>query len=69
MNVRAKQQYLQSYSKAFGVERLTKYNTRVEKLTKIGDQWQVRTTTLLLDGLERGKKVQNVDVSVKDLIF
>ncbi len=63
VNVRVKQEYIQSYSRAFGIEPLTKYNTRVEKLQKIGDLWQVRSTTLIGEGPEQGKKIREVDVS------
>lgn len=61
VNVRVKQQYIQSYAKGFDVEPLIRYNTRVEKLQKIGNKWQVRSTTLIREGPERGQKIRGVD--------
>lgn len=64
VNVRVKQQYIQSYAKSFGVEPLIRYNTRVEGLRKIGNKWEVRSTTLIREGPERGQKIRSVDVSI-----
>lgn len=61
VNVRVKQQYIQSYAASFGVEPLIKYNTRVEQLEKIGHEWHVQTTTLRLEGPDRGLKTRAVD--------
>jgi cation diffusion facilitator CzcD-associated flavoprotein CzcO len=63
VNVRVKQQYIQSYSKHFGVELLIKYNTRVEKLQKIKGKWRIDSTTLVRNGLSNGKYVNEVEVS------
>jgi cation diffusion facilitator CzcD-associated flavoprotein CzcO len=63
VNVRAKQEYIQSYSRTFDVEPLIRYNTRVEKLQKIDGKWQVRSTTLIRDGPGKGKHVNEVEVS------
>jgi len=64
VNVGIKQQYIQSYSKSFKVEPLIRYNTRVEKLRKVGSKWEVRSTTLIRDGPQRGQKVRSVEVSI-----
>ena len=64
VNVRIKQQYIQSYSKSFNVEPLIRYNTRVEKLSKVGSKWEVRSTTLIRDGSQRGQKARSIEVSV-----
>ncbi|KAL2061864.1 hypothetical protein VTL71DRAFT_7242 [Oculimacula yallundae] len=61
VNVRVKQQYIQSYSKTFGVEPLIRYNTRVEKLRKTESKWEVRSTTLIREGPERGRKSRAVE--------
>ncbi|CZT00612.1 hypothetical protein WAI453_009246 [Rhynchosporium graminicola] len=61
VNVRVKQQYIQSYSKIFGIEPLIRYNTRVEKLHKIGSKWEVRSTTLIREGPDRGRKIRSVE--------
>ncbi|KAL5316596.1 hypothetical protein ACEPPN_015645 [Leptodophora sp. 'Broadleaf-Isolate-01'] len=61
VNVRVKQQYIQSYSKSFEIEPLIRYNTRVEKLRKIGSKWEVRSTTLIREGPDRGQKVHTVE--------
>ncbi|PVH85932.1 FAD/NAD(P)-binding domain-containing protein [Cadophora sp. DSE1049] len=61
VNVRIKQQYIQSYSKSFGIEPLIKYSTRVEKLRKVGSKWEVRSTTLIREGPRRGQKVRSVE--------
>jgi cation diffusion facilitator CzcD-associated flavoprotein CzcO len=63
VNVRQKQEYLQSYSSHFGVEPLIKYNTRVEKLQKINGRWRVNSSTLIRDGPSEGKRVDEVEVS------
>jgi hypothetical protein len=57
-----KQNYIQSYSKAFGVEELTRYNTRVEKLKKDGNTWEVQSTTLTREGNDRGKRTKTIEV-------
>jgi hypothetical protein len=63
VNVRVKQKYIQSYSKAFGVEELTRYNTRVEKLEKEGNTWKVQSTTLTREeGNDRGKRIKTTEV-------
>ena len=64
VNVRAKQGYLQSYSKYFGVETLIRYNTRVEKLQKINGKWWVNSTTLIRDGPRKGKHANEFEVRV-----
>lgn len=62
VNVRVKQNYIQSYSKAFGVGEFTRYNTRVEKLEKEGDTWKVQSTTLTREGNDRGKRTKSTEV-------
>jgi hypothetical protein len=64
VNVRAKQEYIQSYSKHFGVEPLIRYNTRVEKLEKAGGKWLVNSTTLIREGPNKGKHPNEAEVSV-----
>lgn len=39
-------EYLQDTAFKTGVDAVTKFNTRVEKTTKIGQKWKVKTTTL-----------------------
>lgn len=63
VNVRVVGDYLESYSKSFDVETLTKFNTRVEKLEKVGNKWQLRSSTLLLSGPQAGTTIQEHDVS------
>ena len=62
VNVRVKQNYIQSYSKAFGVEELTRYNTRVEKLEKEGNIWKVQSTLTREEGNDRGKRIKTTQV-------
>jgi hypothetical protein len=69
VNVRAKQEYIQSYSKHFGVEPLIRYNTRVEKLEKVGRKWLIKSTTLIREGPTKGKHVNEVEVSVENQAF
>ncbi|KAK0128997.1 hypothetical protein ONS95_000938 [Cadophora gregata] len=61
VNVRIKQQYIQSYSKSFGVEPLIRYNTRVEGLRKVSTKWEVRSTTFIRVGPRRGQKWHSVE--------
>lgn len=66
VNVRDKQRYIQGYSKAFNIEPLIRYNTRVERLQKIDRKWQLKLTTLVKDevgGIEKvpGKEVRFFD--------
>jgi cation diffusion facilitator CzcD-associated flavoprotein CzcO len=63
VNVRVILEYLISYMKAFDVERLIKYNTRVVDLKKIGNEWEVHFMTLITEGSERGNMFQAVEVS------
>jgi hypothetical protein len=65
VNVRAKQEYIQSYSRHFGVESLIRYNTRAEKLEKVGRKWFIYSTTFIRDGPSKGKRVNEVEVSVE----
>ncbi len=61
--MRAKQEYIQSYSKNFGVEPLIRYNTRVEKLEKVGGKWLINSTTFNREGPSKEKHVNEVEVS------
>jgi hypothetical protein len=65
VNVRDKQEYIQSYSKTFGVEPLIRYNTRVEKLQKINGKWQINSTTLIREGPNKGKQINDVEVGCR----
>ncbi|KAK5227775.1 hypothetical protein LTR47_008582 [Exophiala xenobiotica] len=40
------EEYIQSLAEVTGVNKVTKYNTRVEEVWKQGDTWKLRTTTL-----------------------
>jgi hypothetical protein len=62
INVRIIGEYLQSFSKSFNVESIIKFNTRVEKIEKLGKKWKVRSSTIQLDGPERGKKIREFEV-------
>ncbi|KAE9363774.1 FAD/NAD(P)-binding domain-containing protein [Stipitochalara longipes BDJ] len=61
VNVRQKQEYIQSYSKYFGVEPLVRYNTRVEKLQKVDGRWKLNSATWIKDGSSKGKRVNEVE--------
>jgi cation diffusion facilitator CzcD-associated flavoprotein CzcO len=63
VNVRQKQEYIQSYSTHFGVEPLIRYNTRVEKLQKVDGRWKINSSTLVKDGSSKLKKSNEVEVS------
>lgn len=63
VSVRVKQDYIQSYSRHFGIERLTRYNTRVEKLHKKGHVWQLESTSLIREGKDAGKKLKATEVT------
>ena len=63
INVRKVGEYIHSYVRKFHVEEVTKYDTRVEKLEKVGKKWRVESSTLIREGEERGKKVREVEVS------
>jgi DNA repair ATPase RecN len=62
INVREVGEYIHSYVRKFDVEEVTKYDTRVEKLEKVGKKWRVESSTLIREGEERGKKVREVEV-------
>ncbi|KAF8850805.1 FAD/NAD(P)-binding domain-containing protein [Acephala macrosclerotiorum] len=47
VNVLVKQKYIQDYAEKFGVVPLIQFNTRVERIQKVGKRWRVRTTTLV----------------------
>ncbi|KAN0104762.1 FAD/NAD(P)-binding domain containing protein [Hyaloscypha variabilis] len=61
VNVRQKQEYIQSYSTHFGVEPLIRYNTRVEKLQKVDGRWKINSSTLVKDGSSKLKKSNEVE--------
>jgi hypothetical protein len=65
VNVRVVGDYLHGFSKAFDIESLIKFNTRVEKLEKIGNKWQLQSSTLIKNGPERGKKTREIEVSFR----
>lgn len=70
VNVRDKQQYIQSYSSHFSVEPLVRYNTRVERLRKVDGRWNVNSTTLIREGSNKGKQVnEEEEVSVDYEVF
>jgi len=66
VNVRVVGDYLHGFSKAFDVEPLIKFNTRVEKLEKIGNKWQLQSSTVIKDEPERGNKTREIEVSFRD---
>jgi len=68
VNVRVCGEYIQSYSREFGIEQVTKYDTRVEKVEKRGDKWRVLSTTLLLEGPNKGDITSNSDVRTSLLV-
>ncbi|CZR66970.1 related to FAD dependent oxidoreductase [Phialocephala subalpina] len=53
VNVLVKQKYIQGYAERFGVVPLIQFNTRVERIQKVGEKWRVRTTTLIKDASGR----------------
>jgi cation diffusion facilitator CzcD-associated flavoprotein CzcO len=65
VNVRVCGEYLQSYARKFGVDQVTKYDTKVEKIEKSGEKWRVESTTLVTGN---GGLVDNVDVSAVERI-
>jgi cation diffusion facilitator CzcD-associated flavoprotein CzcO len=65
VNVRVCGEYLQSYARKFGVDQVTKYNTKVVKIEKRGEKWRVKSTTLVTGN---GGLVDNVDVSAVERI-
>lgn len=69
VNVRIVLEYLDSYVKAFDVERFIKFNTRVDTLTKNGDIWEVKFSTLVKEGLERGNVSRSTEVSLLIVII
>ena len=62
VNVRVCGEYIQSYSRKFGIEQVTKYDTRVENIEKRGDKWRVESTTLFTEGPNKGERTSNSDV-------
>lgn len=64
VNVRDKQRYIQSYSRAFNIEPLIRYNTRVERLRKSHRKWQLSSTTLVRNELGAGRKVHRTEVRI-----
>ena len=63
VNVRVKGAYIQGYSKHFGIEPLTRYNTRVEELEKVGQKWKLRSSTLVKGPREGWEKFEGVEVT------
>ncbi|KUJ17156.1 FAD/NAD(P)-binding domain-containing protein [Mollisia scopiformis] len=61
VSVHVKQKYIQDYAEKFGVVPLIRFNTRVEKLEKVGQTWKVRSTTLIKDQDGRGRRKESVE--------
>lgn len=64
VNVRVCGEYLQSFSRKFGVEEVTRFNSRVENVEKKNGKWIVQSTTLITEGPDRGHITSNVEVSM-----
>jgi hypothetical protein len=65
VNIRVIGDYLHGFSETFGIEPEIKFNTRVEKLEKTPGEkkWRVKSSTLIKDGPEAGKKTRQTEVS------
>ncbi|TVY45934.1 Flavin-containing monooxygenase [Lachnellula occidentalis] len=62
VNVRVCGEYIQSYSREFGIEQVTKYDTRVENIEKRGGKWNVESSTLIHEGPNKGVITSDSDV-------
>lgn len=64
VNIRVIGDYLHGFSETFGIEPEIKFNTRVEKLEKSPGEktWRVKSSTLIKDGPEAGKKIRHTEV-------
>src|SRR4051812_40402859 len=63
VNVRVVGDYLQGFSKTFNIEPTIQFDTRVETLEKSDSKWRVQTSTLVRDGLTKGRKIHQTEVS------
>ncbi|TVY45229.1 Flavin-containing monooxygenase [Lachnellula subtilissima] len=57
-------EYIQDTAAKTGVDGITRYNTRVDRVEKRGDYWEVRTTTLDPDTLEKKTRDWGFDAVV-----
>lgn len=67
VSVHVKQKYIEDYAEHFGVVPLIRFNTRVEKLEKVGTVWKVRSTTVVKGedgGTRRTESVEEFDAVV-----
>ncbi|KAH8656133.1 dimethylaniline monooxygenase [Tricladium varicosporioides] len=53
-NSQVSEEYIQSYSRKFGVEELIRYNTNVDSVEKVGKKWRVEMSMLGREGLRKG---------------
>lgn len=63
VNVRVNGEYLEGYWRHFGLEALTKFDTRVQKVEKVGNKWELQSSTLVKEGATRGSKVLETKAS------
>ncbi|KFY03890.1 hypothetical protein O988_01151 [Pseudogymnoascus sp. VKM F-3808] len=55
VNHRLVLEYIRSFARNNDVEKVVKYNTRVERVEKQGSKWVLSTSTLVKEGTERGR--------------
>jgi cation diffusion facilitator CzcD-associated flavoprotein CzcO len=63
VNHRLVLEYIRSFARNNGVEKLVKYNTRVERVEKQGSKWVLSTSTLVKEGADRGRLEYDTEVS------
>lgn len=61
VNVRVVGTYLQDFASSFNILQITKLNTRVEKLGKVGEKWRLESSIL---ERESGQKTREIDVCI-----
>ena len=63
VNHRLVLEYIRSFARNNDVEKVVKYNTRVERVEKQGSKWVLSTSTLVKEGTERGRLEYDTEVS------
>ncbi|KAH6673544.1 FAD dependent oxidoreductase [Halenospora varia] len=54
-NAKVSEEYIQSYSRKFGIEELIRYNTSVDLVEKVGEKWRIETSVLEEEGIRKSE--------------
>lgn len=59
-------EYIRNYAKENNIDEFVRYNTRVEHVSKKGAKWEVKTSTMVKLGVDSGRLVYSVEVTISE---